>query len=124
MGEPFTTGKIIRWLQAYVEWREEVDAGIRAYGSSARGELASYRHGGYPGGPTARAAVRYVDLCERVRTIEGWLDSLEPWERVAADYWINLKTLPAIASELRVEYRQARRLAAVLPVIVWLRVYH
>lgn len=121
VGETFTPGKIIRWLRGYAEWREEVDAGIGVYGSSVQGELASYRRGGYPGGPTARAAVRYVDLSERVRTVEWWLGQLEPWERLAAEYWMECRTLPAVAEELGIEYRQARRLIEVLPVVIWMR---
>ena len=95
--------------------------GIGVYGSSVQGELASYRRGGYPGGPTARAAVRYVDLSERVRTVEWWLGQLEPWERLAAEYWMECRTLPAVAEELGIEYRQARRLIEVLPVVIWMR---
>lgn len=119
----FTTGMIIRWLQAYTEWREELDAGITILGSSVQTDLASYRGCGYPGGPTAQAAVRHADITQRVQTVEWWLAQLEPWERIAADYWMNVKTVPDIADEVGVEYRQARRLVEVLPAVIWLRLY-
>lgn len=54
---------------------------------------------------------------------EWWVGILEPWERLAAEYWTNLKTMPDIAEEIGFEHRQARRLVEALPVVVWIRAY-